>query len=431
MNTRFVRAALVACLMGSAAILAVTAPLSSATAADKPAAPAGPLVSKDVGKALAPAQKLLQAGDFSSALVLIKTAQALPDQTPFDTYTINTFLASAYLGLKDYDNAYIAYEAMVSSPAMPDGDKSKWLHNATLLATQLKHFDVAIKHGQAYIALGGPPDPSVLSALAQSYYFSNDFDNSALMAQKALDATPPGSAPSRGALEIKKDAQIKAKNLTGAEQTLETIVTYYDDPDEWAELVDVSLGVKGIKAVDAMHMYRLRLLTKATGNSEDYTVAAAMALSVGYPVEAENALDAGLTANKVDRNAKNNAQIADARARAAKDRSTIAGFDAMARKSADGELDLRLAETYYAYGRFADSEEAARRALTKGGAKNDHNEDNMVLGESLLRDGKTAEAIAAFNALSNPSAGMARAAHIWLLYANRKYADAAAPAPAH
>lgn len=431
MNKRIVRAAFVACLLGTAAILSVAAPLSPASAADKPAADTGPKVTTPVGKILVPAQKLLAAQDYASALPLIKTAQALPDLPPYDIYTINNFLASAYLGLKDYDNAYIAYEAMTASPAMPDGDKAGTLHNATLLSAQLKHYDTAISHGQAFIALGGPPNMSVLSTMAQSYYYSKDFDNAAVFAQKAIDATPAGQAPTRGALEIKFGAQVGAKKKVDAEATLETILTYYDDPDEWAQLVDFSLGVNGIKAVDAMHMYRLRMLTKATGTSEDYTIAAAMALSVGYPVEAENTLEAGLAAGKVDHNAKNNAQIADTRARAAKDRSTIAGFDGVARKSADGELDLRLAETYYAYGRFAESAEAARRALTKGGAKNDHNEANMVLAESLLRDGKTAEAVAAFNALSNPTAGMARAQHIWLLYANRKYGDAASPAPAH
>lgn len=425
MNKRIVRAALVACLMGSAAVLAVSAPLAPAFAADKPAAPTGPTVTKPVGLALQPAQKLLAAGDYPSALTLIKTAQALPDQTPYDTYTINNFLASAYIGLKDYDNAFAAYVAMVESPAMPDTDKANSLHNATLLATQLKHFDKSIKYAQAMIALGGPADPAVLSALAQSYYFTNDFDNAAAMAQKAIAATAAGQAPSRGALEIKLGAQIKAKKQADAEQTLETILTWYDDPDEWAQLVDVSLGTKGLKDIDAVHMYRLRMLTKATAKSEDYTIAAAMAVSIAYPVEADAILNAG--AGVIERNAKNNALIADVRGKAAKDRQTIGGFDGIARKAASGELDLRLAETCYGYERFADAAEAARRALTKGGAKADPNEANMVLAESLLRQGMTADAIAAFNALHNPSPGMARAAQIWLLYANRKY-GAAAPA---
>lgn len=420
MKMRFVRAAFVACLLGSAATVALTVPLTSALAAK----PTGPTVSAPVGKILQPAQVAMQAGDYAGALVLIKQAQALPDQTPFDTYTINNFLANAAIALKDYDTAGAAYEAMAESPAIPDADKPTTLHNATLLAGQAKHWDKVIKYGTAFNALGGAPDPTIIGSMAQAYYFTNDFANAQAMAQKSIDLTPAGQAPNRGALEIMMGAQIKAKQQDAAMATLEKIVTYYDDPDEWGQLIDVSLGVKGIKDFEALHIYRLRLATHASGQPDGYTVPAALALSIGYPVEAQAFLDAGIAAGKVQRSEK---QYSEASSRAATDRKTIAGFDATARKGS-GELELKLAETYYGYGRYSDAADAAKRALQKGGPKNDPNEANMVLGEALLMQGDAAGAVAAFNALKNPSPGMARAQHIWLLLANHK--AAAAPAPA-
>ncbi|MEJ1969272.1 MAG: hypothetical protein WDN03_11670 [Rhizomicrobium sp.] len=424
---RFVRAAFVACLMGTAATIAVIAPLSPAIAAKA----SGPTVSPAVGKLLQPAQAAMQANDFAGALALIKQAQALPDQTPFDTYTINNFLANASIALKDYDTADAAYEAMADSPALPDAEKGPTLHNATLLAGQAKHYDKVIKYGTAFNALGGPADPNIIAAMAQSYYFTNDFANAEAMAQKAIDATPAGQPPNRGALEIMMGAQIKAKQQDQAAATLEKIVTYYDDPDEWGQVIDFSLGVKGIKDIEAVHVYRLRMATKATGQPDDYTVAAALALSVGYPVEAEAILQAGLDSGKITKSGKVAQQFAEVSNRAAIDRKTIASFDATARKSPAGEFDLKLAETYIGYSRYADAADAARRALQKGGAKADPNEANMVLGEALVMQGDTAGADAAFNAVKNPSPGMAKAQHLWLLYANRKTATAAAAPAAH
>jgi len=364
--------------------------------------------------------------DYAGAMTLIKQAQALPDQTPFDTFTINNFLANAAIALKDYDTAGTAYEAMADSPALTEEEKPTILHNATLLAGQAKHWDKVIKFGGVYLALPGMgSDAAIIAAMAQAYYFTNDFNNAATWAQKAVDATPAGQPPNRGALEIKMGAQIKAKQTDAAMATLETILTYYDDPDEWAQLVDVSLGVKGIKDIEALHIYRLRLASHASGQPDGYTVPAALALSVGYPVEALAFLDAGIAAGKVERSAK---QYGEANTRAAADRKTIGSFEQTAAKGS-GELDLRLAETLYGYGRYADSAAAARRALQKGGAKNDPNEANLVLGEALLMQGDTAGGVAAFNALKNPTAAQARAAHIWLIFANRKTA-AAAPAPA-
>ncbi|HUO90915.1 MAG TPA: tetratricopeptide repeat protein [Rhizomicrobium sp.] len=414
MNMRFVRAAVVACLLGSAAVTALIAPLAPAYAKSS-----GPSVSAPVAKLLQPAQKAMQANDFKTALDLIKQAQALPDQTAFDTYTINNFLANAALGLKDYATADTAYEAMAESPALPDEDKATTFHNAMLLATQAKHYDKAIKYGQAFLALGGPSDPQIIGTMAQAYYFLNDFANAETMAKKALDATPAGQAPNRAALEIMLSSQIKAKHQDQAMATLEQIVTYYDDADDWGQLIDVSVGVKGIKDYELLHIYRLLPVTKAKGGGDDYKGASSVALSMGYPVEAEAILQSGgLPVG------------ADVRSRAAADRKTIESFASMAAKSPTGELDQKLSETLYGYGRYAEAEAAARRALKKAGAKTNANELNLVLGESLLLQGKTADAVAAFNAISNPSPGTAKAQHLWLLYANRKYSTAAA-APGH
>ncbi len=410
MNKSFVRAAVAACLM------------SSAVAFSPAFAASGPSVSPAVGKALEPAQKLLQANDYASAMTLIKQAQALPDQTPYDTFEINTFLASAALGLKDYDTADTAYEAMADSPAMPDTEKASTLHNATLLAAQYKHYDKAIKYATAYIALGGPPDPVVFAALAQSYYFANDFANAEATAQKSIDATPAGQPPNRGALEIIFGSQVKAKKQDEALLTLEKMITYYNDPDDWGQLIGTALGVKGIKDFEALDIYRLRLPTHATTDGDDYAVWGGLALANNLPVEADTIFQAGLSAGKLSAGGKVGAQIANARSRAVTDRKTIASFDATARKSPSGELDAKLADTYFGYGRYDDAVDAARRALQKGGPKADPAQLNMVIGMSLAIKGDAAGAMAALNAIKSPSVGMAKAIHLWTLFINSKSA---------
>ena len=409
MNKRFVRAALMACLLGSAAAIATALPLTPAIAK-----PSGPSVSAAVAKLLKPAQDAMIAKDFAGAMLLIKQAQALPDLTPFDTYSINNFLASAALGTNDYATADTAYEAMAESPALPDTDKATTMHNATLLANQFKHYDKTIKYGTAYLALVTPADPAIIAAMAQSYYFLNDFTNAAALAQKSIDATPAGQPPSRAALEIKLSSQIKAKQNDAADLTLEQIVTYYDDPEEWAQVIELSFTVKPIKDLEALFMYRLIPAAHAKGAADDYKTAASLALTNGYPVEAEALLEAGgLPVG------------ADVRGRAAADRKTVDSFVAIAAKGANGELDLKAAETLYGYGRYADAEAAARRALQKGGAKVSANEANMVLAQALAMQGKNADAAAALNAIANPSPGTGKAQHLWLLFANRKYAAAA------
>jgi tetratricopeptide (TPR) repeat protein len=422
MKKQFVRAVVTACLLGSAAVITPMASLSPAVAAS------GPSVSAPVGKILVNAQKAYQANDFAGGLTLTKQAQALPDRSDFDNYEINKMLAFGLIKTNDLPGAYDAELAMAASPSLPDTDKVETFRIVTLLAAQLKHYDVAIKYGTQFETLSPTPDPLVLGVLAQSYYYSNDFANAEALSAKSIAATPAGKAPDRGALEVVFASQIKQNKMADANNTLEEIVTWYDEPDEWAQLILSSISVKGIKDYEALDIFRLMVPTKAKGSADDYTTPASVALGANLPVEAESFLKAGIDAGKLT---SGNALYAKAHTAAARDRATIGQFDAEARKSPNGELDARLADTYYGYGRYDDAIAAAQRALKKGGPKVAPDQMNMIIAMSLTVQGKTADATAAFNTVSGSTAALAKAKHLWLLYLNRKTATAsAAPAPA-
>jgi tetratricopeptide (TPR) repeat protein len=388
------------------------------------AKPTGPSVSTPVAKLLKPAADKLGTNDIAGASDLVKQAQALPDLTDFDKYKINEFAGQIAIKNNDFDTASKAYFAMADSPALatvtPE-EQAQTLRIATLLAADRKNYPAGIKYGKAFIALGGAHDAQLEASLAECYYYSGDYVNAEAMANAIVAATPAGTAPTRGAIEVLLYSQIKNGKQDAAHTTLETILTYYNDPDEWGQLLDVSLGVKGISTIQALHIYRLRFVVKATSRADDYSTAASSAISVQLPVEADAIVKAGSAAGA----AVPPKLAADAAGRAATDRKTIGAFEGEAKKSPNGELDMRLAETYYGYGRYADAAEAARRALQKGGAKMDANEANMVLGESLLASGDTAGAQAAFNAVSDASAPWAKAKHLWLLYLGNKYAATA------
>jgi tetratricopeptide (TPR) repeat protein len=417
MRKSLVRAALAVCLLGSAGL---TAPTFSTAA---PAA-SGPVVSKPVGVLLGAAQKLMAAGDLVTAKATVQQAQALPDKTPIDDYEINNFMGNISVKMNDHPTAEIAFGAMAESPVIPDADKAATFRIATLLATEAKHFDKAIKYGQAFVALKGPPDELVLTTMAQSYYYLNDYANAENFGNQAIAATPAGTVPRQTAYEVVFGSQVKERKDAEALKTLESLVTNFSDPGDWSQLIDASFASKGMKDIDALYFYRLRLATKATSSADDYSVYGTLALQIGYPAEAQAAFQAGIAEGKLSNSGKTAAQLADARARVAKDRATLPSFDATANKSPNGELDVKLAETYYGYGRYADSEAAARRGLGKGGAKTDANEANMLIGMSLAMQGKSADALTAFNNVKGGNLSVMRAAHLWSLYAGRRVTTA-------
>ena len=402
---------------------AVSASGTSGFAAEKPAA--APVVSKPVGVLLDTARKQMIANDYVAAKSTVLQAQALPGRTATDDYEIQNFLGNIAVKQNDHASAEIAYDAMAESPAIPDSEKAATFRIAALLATEAKHFDLGIKYGKAFIALGGPPDDSVLAAVAESYFFKNDYVNAEIFGKQAIASPLEGKSPNQGALDAVFASQLKLKKDAEALNTLETLVTYYNDPDNWGQLIDVALGIKGIKDIEALDLYRLRLATKASAQAEDYSLMAQLALTNGYPIEAQTILELGIASGKLSNNGKIAAQLTEARGRAAKDRASLASFEAAAVKSASGDLDVKLGETYFGYGRYADAVAAARRGLGKGGAKTDPNEANMVIGMALAMQGNSADALAAFSNVKGGDAATTKVQHLWSLYAGRKYATSA------
>jgi hypothetical protein len=408
MRQSFVRAALAACLVAAVAF-------GTAAAEDK--------VSAAVGKPLLAAQNAMKANDLTTALAHVHEAQAVPDRTPFDDFTINEFLANISIGLKDYKTAATAYEAMADSPSLPAEKKSNVLTNSVLLAANDQDWAHVIKYGEMLQAMG-PLDQKISAPLSVAYYNTGNGAKATALAQSQADAaTAAGRAPDQASLDIMARNQIKANDYAGATKTLETLVVNYNDQNDWAELIDIAFMTKGLHDLDALHFYRLRIAADATTAADDYAIMGQVAMNVNYPVEAEGFIEHGMSKGVVKSGDKASGLLASIRPRATKDKGSIAEFDKEARARKTGDYDLKLAETYYGYGRYADAAEAAQRSISKGGNK-DPNDAQLVLGEALAMQGKNAEAQAALSKVGG-GATTQRAAHLWTLYTQRKSTVAA------
>jgi hypothetical protein len=419
MKKTLISAALATFLMSMTAGTALmTAP---AFAADDNAAPK---VSRDVAKPLAEAQKDLQKSDAQSAMAAIKEAQGVSDKTPEDDYVINEFLANAAIMTKDYKTAQQAYEAMANSPVAPAAEKPKTLHNLVILSYQNKDYAKTAQYGKQLAALG-PLDANTAAALAQAYYFTDDYADAEALTQKVVDADKAaGQAPDKNSLQILMSSQAKRNDQAGAAQTLRLLARYYGGPKEWGQLADVTLGTAGIQNAQGLDVFRLKMAAGAMGSSDDYNSMASLATQLGYPGEAVAALEKAQSAGVLSKEGQTT--LAHDRSLAREDQRTLPSFAAQAAKRSTGEYSAKLAETYYGYGRYAESETAAKSALSKGKLK-DTAQTNLVLGMAQVAQGKYADAKQAFDqAKSSGTAVESKVADLWSLYAESK-ANPAAP----
>ncbi|HUB84713.1 MAG TPA: hypothetical protein VL971_03400 [Rhizomicrobium sp.] len=437
MKTKFVRAAFVAALMSTAATLAMTTDAAAQAYGSAPPAggamiPAGgtshtPVapgkIGPDVGKPLTEASKAFQAKDFKTALAALQQAQAVPNQNPYETYTINKFLAYAEINLGDTAAAVKPEEDAADSPAMPDSDRKDVLHNALILASNAKDYTKAVSYGQQLDQMGALDDGTA-GALAIAYYEQKDMADAQKYAQKSIDmAKAAGKQPNEGVMQIVMGAQA-ATDQGAAERTLEQMVVTYDRADDWDELVGVSLGVKGLTNADALNMYRLLYIQGPMKTGDDYTYMGNLAEAQRNFVEARNVLQAGVAAGKISAGAALN----KARGEAAGDEKIISQAISAAEKSKKGEDDMEIAQDLWGYGRYADVERIATEAKAKGGIK-DPGEADVLIGMAQVAQGKLDAGIATLGQVSGNAARM-RTAHLWTLYAQSKQkAGSAAPAP--
>jgi hypothetical protein len=433
---RLVRAALAASVFAAASTTVAFAmggsgPTPHSDTSQHPSAPAGK-ITKDVAIALGAAQKAAQAGDMAGALVQIKAAQATTDRTPHDDFVIAQFLSAVAANLRDYPTAAAAYDVMLASPDfndLSDADKKLAYHDGLVVSENVQQWQKVVMFGQKLDAMQGNDDITY-TAMAIAYYNTKDTANASLYAQKAIDmAKAQGKQPQEQALQIQMNGQAQSKDTAAASATLETLAISYNQPEVWSHLTDIALTTRNLKDVDALFIFRARYMTGAMAQGDNFTDMATIANSLGYATEAQKVLEQGINSGKITPG-QAAAQMAKARKGAAEDERALASIAAAAERAKTGEQDAKLAEDYWGYGRYADVEAAARRAVAKGGMK-DASEGQMMLGIALVAEGKYDDAIQALGQVSGPE-GRTKSAHLWSVYAQakKKQGGGAAPAPA-
>ena len=419
--TTFIRRAAMAALISAATATAVTA-LDSAQAAaparnnGRPAAnakaPAGPQVRREIGVPLQDALKAINANDLDTALAKLQVADMVPMKTPFEEYSIAEYLGSIYLKKMDMQNATVAFNRQVASGGVPDEKKAAVYDTAMKLNYQVAMDYPKVIQAATELQKVQPLDDIGYLVLIQSYYNTMDFANAATAAKAEIAAkTAGGMKPSEDVLGLLLNAQIRTKDEMGARQTLDTMASVSKKPEVWEQVMDFALSQQGISDHQLLNLYRLAMLV-GTMKDTDYVAMATIDLQNGLPQEAKNVLTKG---NKTGDLMNQANQLAAKDQDALKDLATEAG------KQTNGEIDVKLGESYYTYGRFDEAAAAIQKGIDKGGLK-DAADAQTTLGLALWAAGKKTEAVAAFDKAAAAGGAGGQVAHTWSLYGKRESA---------
>jgi tetratricopeptide (TPR) repeat protein len=411
--TKFIRRATMAALLSAASALAVSAILPGhaafAAAAKKDAKePAAPTVRAAIGKSLNDAMKAIDTKDFATALTKVQEADKIADKAPFEEYQVAKYYGFIAINqpMPDYAAAAKAYNREVASGGVPEAEKATMYNVAMRLNYQEMNFPEVIKDA-AELQKMQPLDDTGYLVLIQAYYNSNDFPNAADTAKKEVAAKiAAGMKPTEDVLGLLLNAQIKAKNETGAREALDQLAMVSTKPEVWGQEMDFVLGSQGITDHQLLNAYRLSILT-GTMKDTDYAAMATIDLQNGLPKEAVAVLT---KANK------SGELLTQANGLAARDDLDALAIEAA--KQTNGEVDVKLGESYYTYGQYDKAVAALEKGIQKGGLK-DAADAQTTLGIAYLAAGQKDKAVAAFDQAAKTQTAAGQVAHAWSLYGHR------------
>jgi len=406
---KLIRHAALAALLTSGAVAGMIMVETSAYAA---AAPRGPAMSRRAGPLIQESQKAYQAMDFATALAKAAQADMQDGKNPFDEYLIAQVRGLSHIAQMDLAAAAPEFDKMLASPMAPAESKPQAIATAFKLHYSAKNYTRSIALGTE-LAVIRPLDDTELQIMTDAYLKSDDAAGAAKFVEGVIAAKQAaGQRAPKVVLQQLIAARIALKDEAGIATALEQLTLADPTPENWKRLTDRGFAIQGVTEPQLLNLYRLRVLTNAM-DANDYLGMAGVSLKQGLPEEAKKMLQKGIDAGTLTAAQAQNL-MTQAQQMGTRDSAALAELEKAGAAAKEGETDVKLAESLYAYGRLADAETVMKRGLGKGSVKDVPN-SNVVLGVILLAQGKKDEARAAFTAAeSSPQVG--QIAHLWLVY---------------
>jgi hypothetical protein len=362
-----------------------------------------------VRKPLAAAQEQINAKNWDQAVVHIQEALAVEGKTPYEEYQVNDFAWFVYVQQKKYPESAAALEIVVNSGLVPADVLPQRMKILTQLNLQTKNYAKAIEAGNKYLQLV-PGDQDVALQIAQAQYLSKDYAGAKAAAERIVAA---GNPPAEASLQLLLRSNYELKNDSGTLQALEGLVRNYPQPKYWEDLLNMQLfrtkDDRGLRA-----LYRLISDTNTLDKGEEYAEMGATLINGGFPNEAKQVLERGLSSGLLqgDARARVQADLAKATSQAAADAKDLPNADKALAAAKTGNDMVATGKLLFSSGEYARAADAIQKGLAKGGVT-DISDANMLLGIALTRAGKASEAGSAFDAVKD--AKLTEVARLWKL----------------
>lgn len=339
-------------------------------------------MSEKVYRKLAEAQELADQENFAGALTALNEIKASGKLSPYETAQLYNFFGYIYFAQERYDDSIKAYETVLATPEIPPGLRQQTIYTLAQLNFTTERWQKAIDLMNQWVKDAPNPAPDPFIIICSAYYQLEQYTKMIQPCERAIAVARERGDPIREQWWLLlRVGYFEQENYKKVRDILETLVVNWPKKEYWTQLSamygELDQSKQQLSAYAAA--YEQGLLTQ---NAELVTLAQ-LYMQADAPYNAAKVLDKGIEAGQVEKTADNYRLLSQAWALAAEDRKAVPALKTAASLSDEGELDVRLAQSYLNLSEYQSCIGAAREGLRKGGVRREDSA-NVILGMCLF-----------------------------------------------
>ena len=284
---------------------------------------------------------------------------------------------------------------------------------------QNKNFPETIEWAQRYVKEGGG-DPQVRRLLAQAYFLTSDYVNSARELQADMLATErSGKPPDEDRLLLLLRCYTHLNDTNAQSWVLEKLVTHYPKKTYWNSLLTQTQRRSDFRTNLALDVQRLRLATGTLQEASEYLEMAQNAVNAGLAGEARFVIEQGFSQKVLGTgmDAATHQQIrADLTRRADEQRRLLARPEAELLSSTSPSGLMSLGMVLVIQGDLEKGLSLMEKSIAKIPSGERPQDARLHLAIAYLKAGRKPRALETFGSVGGVH-GSADLARLWSIYA--------------
>lgn len=370
-------------------------------------------MSQAVYEGLTSAQELVEAQQYGEAQSVIQALLQRDNMSPYETAQVWNLTAYSYYLQEKYAEAISAYERVMAQPELPEALMLSVLKTKAQLQFTIEDYRGALATINQLMDQVAEPAADVWMLLGQAHFQMGDYDAALDPIKKAVDMfREQGREPKENWLLLLRVIYYEKKDFPNMIAVLEELIQYYPKDTYLLTLAgahsELEDTLKQLVIVETLYEKGYLKTTNHVVNLAN------LYLLHETPIKAAKLLEKEMASGIVPENERNLRLLSQAWYTAREDEKSIPPLARAAELTGDGELYVRLAQSYLNLEEWNKASSAVRKGLQAGGVKR-NDTANIMLGMALFNQKDFDDARSAFERASRDERSR-RAAQQWIAY---------------